>query len=45
MRKHGAGVEGGASGGSREQLEGPVSYPSTTLRVVPLPTRFARRED
>ena len=22
-----------------------ASYPSTTLRVVPLPTSFARRED
>jgi len=24
---------------------GPASYPSTTLRVVPLPTSFARREE
>jgi hypothetical protein len=29
----------------RRILEGGASYPSTTLRVVPLPTGFAGREE
>ena len=32
-------------GGSREHFALPVSYPSTTLRVVPLPIAFGDGED
>jgi UDP-N-acetylmuramoylalanine--D-glutamate ligase len=44
--KHGGGVEGTILGGlSAEPADSSASYPSTTLRVVPLPTSSARREE
>jgi hypothetical protein len=36
---------GAGFGGSGRNLVVRAIYPSTTLRVVPLPTRSARRED
>ena len=35
--KHGGGVAGAEARGSEKKTEGLANYPSTTLRVVPLP--------
>ncbi len=35
--KHGGGVNGAVIRGSQEKFESLANYPSTTLRVVPLP--------
>ena len=42
--KRGGGVTGEDSEGQARDGEGPCPYPSTTLRVVPLPTGYAAGE-